>query len=254
MNPGVDEGILMLAGDGRLSAVSCMPLGQPDSDRVRALTDLDVDLGLHLDFTECLDHQGFRLPLGRLILACYTRQVPVAMIEQEIVRQLDAFEACFGRMPDYVDGHQHVHQLPGIRERLLKILADRYSGRRCWLRSTLPPEGARLPFAGKARIIGMLGGWRLRALADQRAVPMNRSLLGVYDFSGDREAYAALIERWLTIAVDGDLLMCHPATSKHQRDAIAVQRLCEFDVLSGPRFTEALTGNGVSIRRFSPVC
>ena len=43
-----------------------------------------------------------------------------AEIAAEIARQLDAFEDALGRAPDFIDGHQHVHVLPGIRRAVLR--------------------------------------------------------------------------------------------------------------------------------------
>jgi hypothetical protein len=105
--------------------------------------------------------------LRSLILDAYTRRLDRRSIRAEIRLQLNAFEAALGRAPDYIDGHQHVHQLPGVRAELLDELAARYrTDQQPWLRCTVParrevdatppaslPVGARL----KAAIIASLG-------------------------------------------------------------------------------------------------
>ena len=50
-------------------------------------------------------------------------------IRAEVARQLDRFEAGLGFPPDHIDGHQHVHVLPGIRRALLTEVAQRYRAR-----------------------------------------------------------------------------------------------------------------------------
>ncbi len=45
-------------------------------------------------------------------------------LEVEIARQFSAFQSAFGRAPDYVDGHQHIHVFPQIREALLRVIKD----------------------------------------------------------------------------------------------------------------------------------
>ncbi len=53
----------------------------------------------------------------------------------EIEAQIDAFEQATGRRPDFIDGHQHVHGLPGVRKALIAVLAARYAkGTQPWLR------------------------------------------------------------------------------------------------------------------------
>ena len=47
-------------------------------------------------------------------------------IRAEIGRQLDRFETALGFPPDHIDGHQHVHVLPGIRRALFREVEHRY--------------------------------------------------------------------------------------------------------------------------------
>jgi predicted glycoside hydrolase/deacetylase ChbG (UPF0249 family) len=250
MSAGIDAGILQLASAGRLSAVSCLTQGATWKHQTRSLAALPVDIGLHLNFTESFASGQFFLPLPRLIAACYGRRLPAAAIAAEINAQLDAFEAGFGRPPDYIDGHQHVHQLPMLRESLLQIMALRYPGQDLWLRSTRPPSRGN-PYPLKAAIISMLGARRMRCLASAQGLPMNGRLLGVYDFSASREKYADLLRTWLAIAADGDLLMCHPAVFAEPEDGIGPQRTREFSVLSDSRFPTWLEQQGLTLLRLS---
>jgi predicted glycoside hydrolase/deacetylase ChbG (UPF0249 family) len=250
MSSGIDEGILRLASAGRLSAVSCLTQGATWKHQTRSLAALPVDIGLHLNFTESFASGQFFLPLARLIAACYGRRLPAAAIAAEINAQLDAFEAGFGRPPDYIDGHQHVHQLPMLRESLLQIMSRRYPGQGLWLRSTRPPSRGN-PYPLKAVIISMLGARKMRRLASAQGLPMNGRLLGVYDFSASREKYADLLRTWLAIAADGDLLMCHPAVFAEPEDGIGPQRTREFSVLSDSRFPTWLEQQGLTLSRLS---
>ncbi len=42
----------------------------------------------------------------------------------EIATQLEAFVVRFGQPPDFIDGHQHVHLFPQVREALLDVVKD----------------------------------------------------------------------------------------------------------------------------------
>ena len=246
MAPGINAGILELAHEGRLSAVSCMSRGRYCSRDAHDLAGIPVTTGLHLNMTEPLEGKEFYQPLSRLLLNCYSRRIDPRIITHEIELQLDAFEAAFGKAPDYVDGHEHVHQFPLIRDCLVDVLLRRYSGRLPWLRSTLPGKlsGIPLPYRMKAWLIGYLGANSLRNLASRFGFCMNARLLGVYDFTGGEKHYLELLENWLAGALANDLLMCHPAKTADPSAGHGQQRVAEYSVLSGKDFPGLLEHYG----------
>lgn len=255
LNADVDAGIMALSAQGRLTATSCLTTGPTWPTSAARLRELPIDAGLHLNFTEAFTDDALNLPLPALIRACYLRRLPKSRLAEQIERQCDAFERHFGRAPDFVDGHQHVHQLPMIRDALLSILARRYAGQPLWLRRTAAP--AALPaFRLKAFVIAALGSRRFAALAESDGWRLNGHLLGVYDFSSDADGYAQLLRGWLQAAKDGDLLMCHPAIAgtaltQPGNDAIAAQRPVEFGVLADPRVDTWRNATGVRFVRLS---
>ncbi|HNC50610.1 MAG TPA: ChbG/HpnK family deacetylase [Accumulibacter sp.] len=252
---GIDEGILALARLGHLSAVSCLTPGTALPHHSAALAQLPVDLGLHLNFTESLVADQLHLPLARLIAACYTRRLPPLLVASTIAAQFDAFEANFGRPPAFIDGHQHVHQLPVIRELLLESIGRRYPGRVIWLRSTQTARNSTVARADqrKARLIALLGARALRRLTTAAGLPMNRHLLGVYRFSASCEQYRKLLQAWFADAGSGDLLMCHPAVSAPAGDPIGRQRMREFAVLSDKHFPTWIDASGLTVSRLLSV-
>ncbi|MBK0391428.1 ChbG/HpnK family deacetylase [Ramlibacter algicola] len=249
LRPGVDAAVLELAATGRVSATSCLvgsPRWKEAARELRALHTIDV--GLHLDFTEAPFDAGLRSGLGAFIGRAYLGALPASRIAAEIRAQFDAFEAAMGRAPDHVDGHQHVHQLPGVRGPLLEEIARR--GIRPWLRGTAVPASEP---GTKPRVIAALGGNAMRAAARRQDLPMTQHLLGVYPFDVDGETYAALLDRWLARAAEGDSLMCHPAAEDDapMADPIAAARHVEHEVLRGPRWTELLARHGITVSRFA---
>lgn len=235
MNPAVNQGILHLAAQGVLSAASCLVQGPEFEKDAAALARSGMQLGLHLNFTESMGQPGLYLPVSRLILQAYLRRIDTEQLRLQIVRQLEVFENILGRTPDFVDGHQHVHQLPQIRDALVRELVRRYPARRPWLRYTKAgsQSGMTIPLRLKAQIIQRLGARRLAQLALQNGFALNSGFLGVYDFQGGQLAYRRLLRQWLRGAVDGDVLMCHPAAYCYTSDALGAQRLAEFEVLAG---------------------
>lgn len=233
LHPAVDAAIFELAASRRLGAASCLVDGPSFQESAANLPGTGLQCGLHLNFTEAMGDAAMCLPLGRLIRACWARRLDRSALRREISRQLDLYERITGRAPDYVDGHQHVHQFPQIREALIGELNRRYppSGVRPWLRSTLPgaQPGVPLGIRAKAAIIAALGARRIRHLADREGFRSNGRFLGVYGFQGGASAYAALLRHWLAAARDGDLIMCHPALEAVPGDALAEQRRAEYE-------------------------
>lgn len=260
LNDGINRAVLDLAALGRVQATSVMVGGPAWAQGVGALRALDatqVEVGLHLDLTECALHPALRYRLGTLLARAYLRQLPVALLRTEISAQLDTFTQALGRAPAYIDGHQHVHQLPVVRTLLLEEIARRYPAATLWLRSTQsPPPAAHADTrtAFKSTVIAALGQRALLRQARRQGLRHNARLLGVYDFTGGRDAYRARLQRWLAAARDGDLLMCHVGHASAQADVLAGARQDEMAVLAGPQFPQWLADAGVQLRPIGHLC
>ncbi|MGJ4748979.1 ChbG/HpnK family deacetylase, partial [Leptospira sp. SA-E8] len=143
----ISAGILELLYRKALSATGCFstaPTWRTDAAPAlleRVGTSLQADIGLHFNLTEGFGVQPAR-SLNGLILRSLagelSRKATQAVIATALQRQLDAFEAGLGIAPDFVDGHQHVHQFRGVRDVLLQVLEQRYPGSRPWIRNTVP--------------------------------------------------------------------------------------------------------------------
>jgi len=233
----VSETIADLARDGKLNATSCMTLMPGWMEDAALLRDLPshVAIGLHLTLTgerpltamRQLAPDGVLPDIDPLARLAARRQLPLDEIAAEVAAQFDAFAAAMGRAPDFVDGHQHSHALPGIRDIVLFETARRAPG--AWVRDCVDRVGAMLsrPFAGKA--IGSAYHSRgLRRAAARYALRCNDSFAGHYDFSTD---YRTLFPRFLRNAAGMHLVMCHPGAGKRPGDAIAAARPREADAL-----------------------
>ena len=253
LHDGVNHAVLDLAARGRLQAIGCMvgaPAWGAGSERLRGVSAEAVDVGLHLDFTEHPLSPAIRLPLGAMIVRAYGRRLDAAQLRAEVHAQLDAFEHAMQRQPAFIDGHQHVHQLPMVRDALLQALHERDAGHRPWLRSTRRPQRS----AGfKPWLIETLGARALAKHAAHRGLAQNAHLLGVYDFQGDAAGYQARLAHWLAAAVDGDVLMCHPSAPTTAADALIAARGWEYAALSSPVLPELLAQHGVMLAPISQV-
>jgi predicted glycoside hydrolase/deacetylase ChbG (UPF0249 family) len=281
LHDGVNQAVLDLLALRRISAVSVLVDGPSWASGARALREAVgrgegpdggciADVGLHLNFTELLDTEAQSacpsLPLAALIKASYLRRLSVPKLVTEIERQWARFEAVWGRAPDFIDGHQHAHQLPQIRDALLQVLARRCPAVQAagkaslWVRRCSSP-GWRAVLAGvsvadtaKAAVIGALGAGALGKAVARLGLRSSAHLLGVYPFDADEAAYVSRWRSWLKLARPrGDLLMCHPSAAMDAPppwpDVIGSSRRMEHAVLTGEAFGRLLQDAGVRIVR-----
>lgn len=250
LHTGVNQAVAELVDAGVVSATSCMSLGPAWADGAALLKGerrARLDVGLHLNLTEPFEAAPHgALPLVEVVGRAMVRALDRPWVQRAVCAQLDAFEAVWGQAPDYVDGHQHVHQLPQVRDILLAELSRRYGRQplRPWLRLTRPRPGPQgVDF--KQRGIQALGAAAFERLARDAGFELNGALLGVYGFDADAAGYARRLKAWLVQAQEGDVLMMHPAAplpaaatdAARASDAIAAARAVEYTVLreQGPQ-------------------
>jgi len=247
LHAGADRAIAELALAGRLDAVSCMTRSPGWPAAAPTLRDMPAGLqtGVHLNLTPAGvaspgDHCR---PLPRTLIESFARLLPRERIRATIERHLDSYEQALGKPPDYVDGHQHVHQLPGVIEELAAALTGRYAPE-ClpWLRATDPPAGLG---SRKAWVIVSTRSWRWRSVLEREGLCSNPAFIGVYDFTADRPRYVAAITRGLLLCPDQTLMMCHPAVgSAPVTDTIAAARRMEHEFLASAAWPDLLAEAG----------
>jgi predicted glycoside hydrolase/deacetylase ChbG (UPF0249 family) len=250
LHPLVDEAVEQLVLQGRLSATSCMSTAPRWPEAARRLPALRprLSVGLHFNLTE--GHGVQPAPgIGQVIAQAYTGRLKPSAMRSEWQRQLDAFEDALGTAPDFIDGHQHVHQLPGVRAALQAELQARYGDwglELPWVRSTVP--AGKLWRDPKASIIALLGGWSSTRRLQQQAVLHNHGFGGVYGFDAPTpEGYGRHMVQWLDQLQTGSLMMCHPATAPVEGDAIGAQRAVEYAYLRSDAFGAALQAAGCEV-------
>ena len=246
-HPAVDAAVLDLIDAGRLSGAACMtraPGWLAAAARIGSRRSA-AGFGLHLDFTE---FAPARRSLWPLIVLSQSRRLDQRPLRDEIATQCARFEDATGHAPDYVDGHQHVHQLPQIRDALIDVLRTRYGSRLPWLRIS----GARPGDGFQPRFIAALGEPALLRRARAEGFRVMPRLLGAYGFDCDAAGYRTRLARWFAMADDGDAVMFHPATQAVPGDPIGRARAIEHRVLAGSDFQALLAASGIQIRPLRP--
>jgi predicted glycoside hydrolase/deacetylase ChbG (UPF0249 family) len=264
ITPAVSRGILELLGARRVTAVSVMVTqpGWPQAAGELRPFAPSADIGLHFNLTlgsplgalPGLAPSGQFPVLGRLLRAALLGRLSRSEIATEIARQLDTFAQHFGRLPDFVDGHQHVHALPIVRAALLRTLVEQGLAGRLWLRDPgerLPAILAR-PVRGKALAVAALTAG-FAAPARAAGFALNQGFAGFSDFdpAGD---YAALFDSFLRAAGRRHLVMCHPGYADArlaELDPATKSRENELAFLLSPAFAEVLANHSAELTRLS---
>ena len=260
MTEGVSRGVLEAAVAGRISAASAMT-SLPDWPRAAAAwrsAAPPADLGLHVNLTvgaplgaaPALAPGGVFAPLPRLLARAAARP-PLAEIEAEIGRQIDAFVAAFGAPPSHIDGHQHVHGLPGVRAALFAALAARgvtgVNVRACGDRTARIVQRRAMAFKA-AQVGGLTAGFG-RA-ARRAGLATNDGFAGFSHFAAGQ--YAGLFPTYLRAPGPRHLVMCHPGyvdAALTRLDPVTHTREEELRFLLSSAFTAALTErNAVLVR------
>ncbi|MFI4962248.1 MAG: ChbG/HpnK family deacetylase [Legionellales bacterium] len=232
LNPGICQGILKLVYKNRLSAVSCM-VNQPDfKHHAKELAALkgQVHIGMHFNLTQGTFlsppyNQGYGLK--ELLIKTHLGFINPLIIAREFQAQLDEFKRLMGFVPDFIDGHQHVHQFPGIRQVVLQQYQTHLQQQGTYIRSTYPATSLK-SYQFKARILAWTGGRALQAMLNAFKIPHNVHFSGIYDFAKDSN-YRSLFCQWLALVPTNTLIMCHPGEGIHNEDDIGPARFIELN-------------------------
>ena len=147
ISAGVNLAIRDLVVRGRLNATSVLVLAAAcHRSEARALDALNstaprVAIGLHValtapfralsrDFRALAD--GAFMPLGATLRHAFLHRFDASLLVAELEAQLTKFCELFGRAPDYIDGHHHVHLLPQVRDAVLAVTKQRAPN--AWIR------------------------------------------------------------------------------------------------------------------------
>jgi predicted glycoside hydrolase/deacetylase ChbG (UPF0249 family) len=261
LNEAVSRGIIELAESGRLSAVSCMSASRHWREHAKWLAPLHdrIDIGLHLTLTGLaplgpmpqLAAEGTLPALGKVLADGVMHRLPRQEIAAELRRQMNAFIEQAGRVPDFIDGHQHVHLLPGVRETVFELWEEYLQPGRGYLRSCYEPPAAILRRGvepAKALVISTLS-MQLTRQARKQGVIINDSFRGVHDFSGNKSPQQ-LFPRFLKGGGSYPLIMCHPGhATAGTDDELRDWRPREYAYFSSEQFLADLHAAGLTLGR-----
>lgn len=268
LTAGVSRGILRLLEHGRVSGAGAMtnrPHWKGWSHALRAFQG-KADIGLHLNLTSgqpltrmpFLAPSGALPPIGEIAKAALTLKLPIEEIALEVEAQIEAFEQAMDRRPDFIDGHQHVHGLPGVRRAMFSVLKERYArGPKPWLRD--PADSlARIVKRGRnmqkaLAVASLTSGFGGRAREAGFLANDGFAGFSAFDPKGD---YGADFASYLLAAGGRHLVMCHPGEVDAELGAVdsAVEtRPQELAFLMGDLSQEMIAKAGFTLARLRPL-
>ena len=253
--PGVSDAILELIERGRLTGTGCMtgfPEWEAAAARIRPFR-RQAAVGLHLTLTDQIAATGSsslapegKLPgLGSLALPVRRGRIDERDVHAELDAQYDRFVETLAGPPDYVDGHQHVHFLPMVRNWLLARFGA--SARKPALRGApgLPGMDAAAPkIAAVAALAAGFNGSMRRA-----GFSVMTPLSGIYDWRQPEKFASTLRAAIKTLPAQG-VFMCHPGHVDdilRARDPMQAVREVEYTVLSSRDFGDILDKAGARV-------
>jgi predicted glycoside hydrolase/deacetylase ChbG (UPF0249 family) len=261
ISPAVNAGIRELILRGRLNATSVMVAAPHlSAEEADALVALNAGapraaIGLHVTLTGLFRplSEGFApvraehfLPQPEFTRLALARRLKPELLAIEIATQLRAFIDTFGRLPDFVDGHQHMHMLPQVRAAFLQVVAE--TAPSAWVRQCGRARAARALHDTKALGLDILSLGFRRAAA-RRGLASNPAFAGAYDFN-TRTPFARIFPRFLSGLPDGGLVMVHPGhvdDALKALDPLTEQREREFAYLNSDAFAALLADRGIAL-------
>ncbi|MET4695254.1 ChbG/HpnK family deacetylase [Endozoicomonas lisbonensis] len=255
MHPQVSKAIVKLIQQKRVQATSCLVTSPYWQESVQYIADIraQADVGLHLNFTEGSGlSNGYvnGLPgLGKILALSHLRLLNTSNLIEETRAQLEAFTSATGFFPDFIDGHQHVHHLPQVRDALLKVITRYSLSDRFWVRSVHPMHYNASDI--KARIIVQSGARVFHRQLQSNQIHHNRAFAGVYSLAPN-QPFRQYMRHWMRHLKDHGLIMCHPALLVTP-DSIdhAEARLQEYNYLNSNNFSSDCTENTIKLIKFS---
>jgi predicted glycoside hydrolase/deacetylase ChbG (UPF0249 family) len=268
LSPGVSEGILTALEAKRLSATSVMTTqsGWPAAAKALRAFDGAADIGLHLNLslgTPLTPMPRFApdksLPkISRIIGLARQGHLPEAEIRTEIAAQIEAFEAHYGKAPDFADGHQHVQILPGIQHWLLETLEQKGLKGRVWIRDSGDKAKAILRRGRelkKAFAVTWLGRG-FAHVARTHGFATNEGFAGFSRFDPEDD-YRVAFETYLKAPGPAHLIMCHPGYVDKELaslDSVVHTRPQELAFLLSSQFEDLLGRRGAELTRLQVGC
>jgi chitin disaccharide deacetylase len=270
MTEGVNRGILDSHQHGIVTSTTLLATGAAFESAVAGAREHPrLGIGVHLNLSEghpvsppskilsLVNSQGhLHLTPGKLCFAILTGRARMSEIEAELRAQITKVMNA-GIIPTHVDGHMHVHVLPGVSNAVVKVAQEfQIPAVRCPVEPTtaLRATKARNESLSKRRLISLAvsaNALRLRRMVQSAGLACPARFYGIFATGYlDTQAIAQILQ-FLPNTADPCELMCHPgyidAALADTGGDLQQQRETERAALTSPDTLRELSSNGISL-------
>jgi predicted glycoside hydrolase/deacetylase ChbG (UPF0249 family) len=254
LHPAMTAGAIRCHGEGIVTACSVVANGLAFDDAVEQLRSAPaLSVGVHLalveerpvsrssDIPSLVDdagrlHRSFRSFVPRY-LAGWIRMVD---LERELRAQIEKLLGAGLRL-DHANGHQHLHQLPGIFDLLVRLCGEYGIG---YVRIVDDGPHLRPLHAVRDGSIAVLSALGRRARRRAGELRTNDRTIGVAEAGHlSRARLARLLDRVAGVTE----LVCHPATSPAAGHDWGYDWQGELDALCGPEAAGAIAQRNIRV-------
>ncbi|MED7818558.1 MULTISPECIES: ChbG/HpnK family deacetylase [unclassified Francisella] len=255
LSDNVNKGILHLLEKKIINATSCMsnmPALKYGITNLKNIYNDSIHVGIHLNLTEgtpftkatSISKNKEFLPLSKLLAKSKLRLIKYSDVYNELKAQIDNFIGLWGDLPDFIDGHQHVHHFPIIRKVVINLYKDfDMFKKQTYIRSTLNMDKSDF----KSLIIYRSGAKKFNNLLVDNNIKHNTSFSGIYSLESNKADFREIILKAYKEIKDGGIIMCHPAIDIDEKDPIAKSRINEFKYFQSQQAIKDQKDNNIKL-------
>jgi len=269
---GVNRGIVEAHRKGLVTSTSLLANGRAfESALLAARNNPELGVGVHLNLSDGPPTAAAESVAGllnatgeleggpeNLLLRIAGRSLPLEEVEREWDAQIGKIRAA-GVNPTHLDGHKHVHMLPGLFEVALRLAkkngigAIRISHEQSWLRTVLSSGGSQkagvvLKQGVQARGLKLLAP-DAREMAERAGIATTNFFCGIAQTG---ELTRAGVEHLLESLPEGTTeLMCHPGYAdddlRNSRTRLQNSRELELRILTDTAVRKIVATRGIRL-------
>ena len=222
---GHNSVILRLLNDGVINGTSVFVDALENEEDFLTLSRIrlekKIQVGLHFNLTERFTPYKAQ---GN-ILSVWCKSIfwgfKKGFVESELHRQFELFQELLGFAPDFIDGHQHCHAIPGFWPALHRLIERQ--DEQFWVRSpcpaTLPSALSQIRSGGMKSILVMWWGWRLRYRLGTCHVNTNSDFSGLVKYS-DKSTFETRFRQLAKDTPCNCLFMTHPGSAQDSAEIV----------------------------------
>ncbi|MBK2094006.1 ChbG/HpnK family deacetylase [Francisella philomiragia] len=253
MSQNINNAIVELLKKNIINATSCMtnmPEFKQGISELKRIYNNSINVGIHLNLTEgtpfteaksLVSNDSF-IPVSKLLIKSQLRFIKYKDVYNELKYQIKYFIDNWGNLPDFIDGHQHVHHFPIIRKALVSLYKEfNMYNKQTYIRSTY--NMSKPDF--KSKVIYYSGAKKLNKMLVSNNLKHNTSFAGVYSLESSAEDFQKVINHAYKNIQDGGIIMCHPAKAIDKNDPIGKSRLREYKYFKSAQALDDQKNNNI---------